>query len=349
MKQKCGLVMLLLVTFLLGTGFTGKDRIESILYTKEPTVVYKEASGLSEVLGTLDAFEEVAVIQNNMNQKAGFAVISYGGQKGYVKLGSLHVYETVIPYAVEAGYKKLMLQMLYVIPEEPSGIIFMGDSRTGQMFHCVREYGTNDTWIAQSGEGYDWFSRIAVPITQGAAKEGDKIVIQMGINDLFGHTPEQAAMNYMIFANSEMMEWVMNQAEVYVVSINPVEKHGTIKNEQIEMFNLLMQSCLPEEIHYIDTYSVMKAGRYPTVDGIHYSNEVYEKIYRYILNVLDPANAVFVDFNDYPDYLFPKAPDQTTQTVQANQTEQENQTSQTSQANQTTNKEQTFENQVANP
>lgn len=306
MNKKKLLAAGLALTFLLSSGFTGKEPVESVMYTKEAAEVYDSREEDANYIGIIPGFEEVAVIKHDGNN---FSKIYFEGQKGYVKGNVLSDYESVVPLAVEAQSAKLMLPMLYVRPETPSNVIFIGDSRTGQMFQVVKDYPNNDTWIAQAGEGYKWFSEIATPMLEGIAQEGDKIVVQMGINDLFSHTAMEAAVQYMIFANTELMDWIDGGAEVYVVSINPVEKHKSINNEQIEFFNLLMSTCLADEVHYIDTYSELQAGRYPTVDGIHYSNEVYEKIYQYIMNQIDPMNAVPVDFNDYPDWLFPKAPE----------------------------------------
>lgn len=305
MFRKVYVLLGMLVMFLLSTGFTNKEKIESVMYAKEPVAVYDGTGSDAGVLGMFSAFEEVAVIKHNGK---GVSAVYFQGTKGYVAGNVLTDYVTIVPMAVEAGYTKLMLPMLYVRPEENSKTIFVGDSRTGQMFHCVRERGNNDTWIAQSGEGYKWFSKIATPLLEGVAEPGDKIVIQMGINDLFGMDTVDAAIQYMMFANTELMDWIANGAEVYVVSINPVEKHGSITNEQIEYFNLMMSTCLAEEVHYIDSYSALKTGKYPTVDGIHYSNEVYEKIYQYIKNQIEPEKALPIDFNDYPAYLFPAPP-----------------------------------------
>lgn len=296
----------LIITFLFGTGFAGKETVESVMYTREAAVVYDGDGEDAGIIGSIPAFDEIAVIKHDGK---GLSHVFYKGGEGYVKGSSLTDYESVVPLAVEAESAKLMLPMLYVRPAEAGNIIFVGDSRTGQMFQCVREYSDKDTWIAQSGEGYKWFSEIATPLVEGIAQPGDRIIVQMGINDMFGHTAMEAAIQYMIFANTELMDWIDNGAQVYLVSINPVEKHESINNEQIEFFNLLISSSLADEVHYIDTYSALKAGRYPTVDGIHYSNEVYEKIYQYIMNVLEPENALPVDFNAYPDWLFPKAPE----------------------------------------
>ena len=56
----------------------------------------------------------------------------------------------------------------------------------------------------------------------------------------------------------------------------------TVFNEQIDKYNKLMQEGFDSNVRIIDTNSYLKSTGFNTVDGLHYDDSTYKKIYDYI-------------------------------------------------------------------
>lgn len=167
--------------------------------------------------------------------------------------------------------------------------IFVGDSRTNGMRDAV---GTEDTFISKSGQGYSWFKSTGLKALKKELKKYpySVVILNLGVNDLKN-------INYYLNAYQKLVRDYSN-ARFYFVSVNPVEETlledsgfstQTRSNEKIEVFNEQIKEAFPTS--YIDSYSWLLRHGYVedipdgagTMDGLHYLDEVYEVLYRYII------------------------------------------------------------------
>lgn len=166
------------------------------------------------------------------------------------------------------------------VKDEIQGYIFIGDSRfVGMDMVCSISDIKNNYVIAEVGKGYSFFEETALPKIEEIISENKEVkhwnfVIGLGINDL--DNLEKYIESYEHFA--------AEHKTVYIVSVNPVEYHSYITNEAIERFNDTLSKL--ENIHYINTFDYMIDTGYSTQDGVHYTNETYDKIYNYIIGVI---------------------------------------------------------------
>lgn len=154
--------------------------------------------------------------------------------------------------------------------------VFVGDSRFKGMSYMAEE---NDVFICESGRGYDFLleqmSNIAYECDENTA-----LIIGLGVNDnMYNFEKYIETLNDM----AETMD-----CQIYYMLVNPVDEAAeeyngyNVKNENIEFFNENIQLGLDEEIGIIDTNSYLKEVGFETQDGLHYTNETYEKIYSFI-------------------------------------------------------------------
>lgn len=169
-------------------------------------------------------------------------------------------------------------------------IVWVGDSRTVGMKNSID--GENNFWVAQSGEGYKWFTEKAIYQAKHALKEGEgyTIVFNLGVNDLDNVDKYIDKLNEL----SEG-EW-SNAGQIIVLSVNPVDetKHKGVKNKQIEEFNNKMKTKLKKKIQYVDTYSQL-LGHIGSDDGLHYDKNTYQKIYDTVRGQGGPTYACELD------------------------------------------------------
>lgn len=154
-------------------------------------------------------------------------------------------------------------------------IVFIGDSRTVGMKEAV---GSNShIWSCKVGAGYSWFKSTGIPAVNSQINSNTAVVILMGVNDCDSTT---VAKNYASLVNEKAKQWTSSGAEVYYVSVNPVDenKHPGVSNSTIETFNNTLKSALDSNVKWIDTYSSLK-GNVVSPDGLHYNNDTYKKIY----------------------------------------------------------------------
>lgn len=109
------------------------------------------------------------------------------------------------------------------------------------------------------------------------------IVFNFGINDLSNID------GYKEFYDSLPEKWFENNS-VYIMSVNPVEewKKYSIKNKNINEFNRNIKEYITSKngnIQYIDMNNNLISSGYSTVDGIHYIDDTYKKIYNEILSL----------------------------------------------------------------
>ena len=169
-----------------------------------------------------------------------------------------------------------------------SGIIFIGDSRTVQMYSYlantwsnntyskagVIKYG-NDLFIAQGSMGLDWMKSTGIPAAKKYFTKGVSIVILMGVNDLRNQE------KYIEYLNSNVSSWTSNGAKLYFVTVNPCDGDYSHMNSKIKTFNSKLKSKLSNKIIWINTHDNLK---FKTTDGLHYDKDTSVKIYNYIKN-----------------------------------------------------------------
>lgn len=156
--------------------------------------------------------------------------------------------------------------------------IFVGDSRTVGMHETVGDSGC--VWIGQVSAGLSWFQDTAVGEIDESVTQGSVIIINMGVNDLGN------AWGYIDLLKEKIPQWMEKGAEVYYMSVIPVENHPYISNEDIANFNNILYNNLPSETGWIETNSYLLESGYSTQDGVHFDAETYQKIFNYTMEVL---------------------------------------------------------------
>lgn len=159
-------------------------------------------------------------------------------------------------------------------------VIMVGDSRFVGMSSAVSFAGCQ--WICEVGEGVDWLSETAAPLIDEAVEENCAIVFNLGVNDVERYS------DYVNFLNSRVDGWTSAGADVYFMSVNPVDGAyaGPVTNAAIVTFNDVMSSNLSPWFGYIDTYNDLTTNGFTTRDGLHYTNETYVSIFQYCMNQL---------------------------------------------------------------
>lgn len=162
-----------------------------------------------------------------------------------------------------------------------SKVIMVGDSRFVGMSSAVSFSGCE--WICDVGAGYDWLANTAASQIDSAITENCAIVFNMGVNDI------DRAGEYVSFLNGRVEGWTSAGADVYFMTVNPVDRSlysGVVTNEAIVNFNNTMSANLSPWFGYIDTYNDLTTNGFTSRDGLHYTNETYVQIFQYCMNQL---------------------------------------------------------------
>jgi uncharacterized protein YgiM (DUF1202 family) len=205
-------------------------------------------------------YDKVAVLNRGVSVTAlgetdnGWYQVLYDGEARYIK--SDYLQEKVVPVV--------------------SNYVFAGDSRTVQMNQAVGKSGS--VWVAQVGEGYDFFVNTAIPSIDANAGSGTAIIINFGVNDL--HNVDK----YIKKVNSKIDSWVSKGATVYYAAVLPVSDYPTITNADIEAFNSKLQSGLDSRVCYLDGYTFLQNNGFSTNDGLHYDYDTYRNLYAYYMS-----------------------------------------------------------------
>lgn len=181
---------------------------------------------------------------------------------------------------------------------EYKDIFWVGDSRTVGLgsnvlgFSITNNSIINDSMCASVGQGLAWFTSDAITSKRNEiyALKGYNVIFNLGVNDYSG-----ADQKYLDFYNNLPEDFIKNN-NVCVMSVNPINATKCQANsynvsvDGIEAFNEAIKNGLPDGITYIDTYSDMQgfigsdgAG---TADGLHYTADVYQKLYDDVLKKL---------------------------------------------------------------
>ncbi len=177
-----------------------------------------------------------------------------------------------------------------VAPEKSRHLVLIGDSRTVGMYwaltgskdlHEVQLVEDDDTvWSCKEGIGLDWMKESGVPFTAPYIDGDADVVILMGVNDIGG---AYSSTDYCVYLNEMGITWTDAGAEVYYVSVNPVDGAlaNGLSNERIDAWNREMQDGLGEAFYYIDTNAQIN-DHINFKDQLHYKDDTNLEIYQLI-------------------------------------------------------------------
>ena len=154
--------------------------------------------------------------------------------------------------------------------------IWVGDSRTLGMEQAL-EGSTPDIFIGAAGEGYDWFAADGLPQLLSTMKTypSAPVIFNLGVNDYDNLS------RYLALYQSLLEEHPTTR--FYFLSVNPIDpaRCQNITNEEISDFNTHLRELSGGT--YIDSYTWMRANDVRTKDGIHYEEDDYRSLYKYVI------------------------------------------------------------------
>ena len=168
------------------------------------------------------------------------------------------------------------------IPAGSGNVIFVGDSRTGQMANAV---GGTAAWpgtafVACFGGGVDWLSTAqAKKDVDQHVTPGSVIILNYGVNDLSRHN------DYITTINRYAQDWISKGATVYFASVGPVgENEYGKRNWAVEYFNNQLNNRLDARIGRLNLYVFLTGSGYTTqADGLHYDGATYAAMFRFLM------------------------------------------------------------------
>lgn len=168
------------------------------------------------------------------------------------------------------------------IPAGSGNVIFVGDSRTGQMANAV---GGTAAWpgtafVACFGGGVDWLSSAqAKKDVDQYVTPGSVIILNYGVNDLSRHN------DYITTINRYAQDWILKGATVYFASVGPVgENEYGKRNWAVEYFNNQLNNRLDARIGRLNLYVFLTGSGYTTqADGLHYDGATYAAMFRFLM------------------------------------------------------------------
>ena len=168
------------------------------------------------------------------------------------------------------------------IPAGSGNVIFVGDSRTGQMANAV---GGTAAWpgtafVACFGGGVDWLSSAqAKKDVDQYMTPGSVIILNYGVNDLSRHN------DYITTINRYAQDWISKGATVYFASVGPVgENEYGKRNWAVEYFNNQLNNRLDARIGRLNLYVFLAGSGYTTqADGLHYDGATYAAMFRFLM------------------------------------------------------------------
>lgn len=168
------------------------------------------------------------------------------------------------------------------IPAGSGNVIFVGDSRTGQMANAV---GGTAAWpgtafVACFGGGVDWLSTAqAKKDVDQYVTPGSVIILNYGVNDLSRRN------DYITTINRYAQDWISKGATVYFASVGPVgENEYGKRNWAVEYFNNQLNNRLDARIGRLNLYVFLTGSGYTTqADGLHYDGATYAAMFRFLM------------------------------------------------------------------
>lgn len=279
----------------------------------EEKTVTQQADKTSAALGILPAGTTVNVCGQTGSGKSGMYQIVYGNAVGYITqtacqpvcvdvamTAALAAQAEAVKQQVaqaQAAAAALAAQQAAVqqaalaqaqaeqkapIPAGSGNVIFVGDSRTGQMANAV---GGTAAWpgtafVACFGGGVDWLSTAqAKKDVDQYVTPGSVIILNYGVNDLSRHN------DYITTINRYTQDWISKGATVYFASVGPVgENEYGKRNWAVEYFNNQLNNRLDARIGRLNLYVFLTGSGYTTqADGLHYDGATYAAMFRFLM------------------------------------------------------------------
>lgn len=168
--------------------------------------------------------------------------------------------------------------------------VFVGDSR----FVGISKYSISDKdlFIAKVGEGYSYLIEQMSNIKY-YCDENTALIIGLGVNDSHSNGEKY------IQTINDMAETM--DCQIYFTTVNPVDevKAGysgyNISAQVIDEFNENAYEQLSDKIVYVDTNKYLRESGYETQDGLHYTEEISEKLYHYIKSCVGSDEGTQID------------------------------------------------------
>lgn len=278
----------------------------------EEKTVTQQADKTSAALGILPAGTTVNVCGQTGSGKSGMYQIVYGNAIGYitqtacqpvcvdaamtaalaaqaeaVKQQVAQAQAAAAALAQQAAVQQAALAQAQAeqkapIPAGSGNVIFVGDSRTGQMANAV---GGTAAWpgtafVACFGGGVDWLSTAqAKKDVDQYVTPGSVIILNYGVNDLSRHN------DYITTINRYAQDWISKGATVYFASVGPVgENEYGKRNWAVEYFNNQLNNRLDARIGRLNLYVFLAGSGYTTqADGLHYDGATYAAMFRFLM------------------------------------------------------------------
>ena len=283
----------------------------------EEKTVTQQADKTSAALGILPAGTTVNVCGQTGSGKSGMYQIVYGNAIGYitqtacqpvcvdvamtaalaaqaeaVKQQAAQAQAAAAALAQQAAMQQAAVQQAALaqaqaeqkapIPAGSGNVIFVGDSRTGQMANAV---GGTAAWpgtafVACFGGGVDWLSTAqAKKDVDQYVTPGSVIILNYGVNDLSRHN------DYITTINRYAQDWISKGATVYFASVGPVgENEYGKRNWAVEYFNNQLNNRLDARIGRLNLYVFLAGSGYTTqADGLHYDGATYAAMFRFLM------------------------------------------------------------------
>ena len=273
----------------------------------EEKTVTQQADKTSAALGILPAGTTVNVCGQTGSGKSGMYQIVYGNAIGYitqtacqpisvdvamtaalaaqaeaVKQQVAQAQAAAALAAQQAALAQAQVEQKAPIPAGSGNVIFVGDSRTGQMANAV---GGTAAWpgtafVACFGGGVDWLSTAqAKKDVDQYVTPGSVIILNYGVNDLSRHN------DYITTINRYAQDWISKGATVYFASVGPVgENEYGKRNWAVEYFNNQLNNRLDARIGRLNLYVFLTGSGYTTqADGLHYDGATYAAMFRFLM------------------------------------------------------------------
>ena len=273
----------------------------------EEKTVTQQADKTSATLGILPAGTTVNVCGQTGSGKSGMYQIVYGNAIGYITQTACHPISVDVAMtaalaaqaeavkqqvaqaqaaaalaAQQAALAQAQTAQKAPIPAGSGNVIFVGDSRTGQMANAV---GGTAAWpgtafVACFGGGVDWLSTAqAKKDVDQYVTPGSVIILNYGVNDLSRHN------DYITTINRYAQDWISKGATVYFASVGPVgENEYGKRNWAVEYFNNQLNNRLDARIGRLNLYVFLTGSGYTTqADGLHYDGATYAAMFRFLM------------------------------------------------------------------
>lgn len=251
----------------------------------QDTAVYALPEDASAVVGTAAAGQALNICGKTAD---GWYETVFGNTIGYVKSSA------VAEIAVDSAMAEALAQQAQFVkaqlPAQPEAgqpplsagnLIFVGDSRTGQLGNAVGGSAMHPgtAFVACFGGGVDWLSgQKAKQDIDRFVTPGSVIILNYGVNDLSRHN------DYIPLINRYAQDWRKKGASVYFASVGPVGENAYGKrNWAVEYFNGQLGGRLDQGIGRIDLYGYLTAAGYETLpDGLHYTPDTYARMFQFL-------------------------------------------------------------------